>query len=102
MIGLSPSDLLDLTDLQRDIVLYLTRQGATDANALPQALGRDPPRVRAALSALVERGYVRLLADGRAKVVFGRTRHRTLPAQGGLRKLARAAGSSLRRPEATV
>jgi hypothetical protein len=78
---LSPFDLLDLPRLQREIVIYLSREGPTDADTLAQALGRDPSEVHDALSALVEKGHVCLSADGQAKVVFGRTRRRTLPAQ---------------------
>jgi hypothetical protein len=84
---LSPFDLLDLPRLQREIVIYLSRAGPTDADTLAlrlssgQALAWDPSEVRDALSSLVEKGHVRLLADGRAKVGFGRTRRRTLPAQ---------------------
>ena len=78
---LSPFDLLDLPRLQREIVIYLSRTGPTDADALAQNLERDPSEVHNALSSLVEKGYARLSADGRAKVVFGRTRRRTLPAQ---------------------
>ncbi len=78
---LSPFDLLDLPRLQREIVIYLSREGPTDADTLAQALGRNAAEVRDALSTLAENGHVRLSADGRAKVVFGRTRRRTLPAQ---------------------
>jgi len=79
--SLSPFDLLDLPRLQREIVIYLSRKGPTGTDALAQNLERDPSEVRDALSALVEKGHVRLSADGQAKVVFGRTRRRTLPAQ---------------------
>ena len=78
---LSPFDLLDLPRLQREIVIYLSRAGSTGADALAQNLERDPSEVHDALSALTEKGHARLSADGRAKVVFGRTRRRTLPAQ---------------------
>jgi len=78
---LSPFDLLDLPRLQREIIIHLSRAGPTGADALAQNLARDPPEVRDALLALTEKGHVRLSADGQAKVVFGRTRRRTLPAQ---------------------
>jgi hypothetical protein len=78
---LSPFDLLDLPRLEREIVIYLSREGPTGADTLAQALARDPSEVRDALLALVEKGHVRLSADGQAKVVFGRSRRRTLPAQ---------------------
>jgi len=40
---LSPFDLLDLPRLQREIVIYLSREGPTAADALAQALAQNPP-----------------------------------------------------------
>jgi hypothetical protein len=75
-------DVFDLPDLQREIVLYLARNGPADATALAQSTGLDPAEVHNALDALVEEGRVRLLANGQADAVLGRVKSRTtLPAQ---------------------
>lgn len=75
----SPLDLLDLPDLQREIVLYLTRSGLADADTLAQASGRDLAEVQ---NALAEEGRVRLSAGGQADVALGRVKSRTtLPAR---------------------
>jgi hypothetical protein len=75
-------DVFDLPDLQREIVLYLARNGPADATALAQATGLDPAEVHTVLDALVEKGRVRLLANGQADAVLGRVKSRTtLPAQ---------------------
>jgi hypothetical protein len=75
-------DVFDLPDLQREIVLYLARSGPADAATLAQAIGLDLGEVQSALDALVEKGHVRLLANGQADAVLGRVKSRTtLPAQ---------------------
>jgi len=75
-------DVFDLPDLQREIVLYLARNGPADAATLAQDTGLDPDEVKNALRALVEKGRVRLSADGQVDAVLGRVETRTtLPAQ---------------------
>lgn len=74
--------VFDLPDLQREIVLYLARNGPADAETLAQGTGLDLAEVRSALGALVDRERVRLSADGQADAVLGRIERRTtLPAQ---------------------
>ena len=80
--NLSLLDVFDLPDLDREIVLYLARSGPADATTLVQATGLDLAEVQSALDALVEKGRLYLLADGRADAVLGRVKSRTtLPAQ---------------------
>lgn len=75
-------DVFDLPELQREIVVYLACSGPPDATTLAQATGLDLGEIRSALDALVEKGWVRLLADGQADAVLGRVESRTmLPAQ---------------------
>lgn len=78
---LSPSDLLDLPALERQIATHLARRGPVDVSALAPVLGREDIQVRDALSTLVGKGHVRLTSDGQAQVVLGRTRRRRLPDQ---------------------
>jgi len=78
----SPLDIFDLPDFQREIVLYLARNGPADATALAQATGLDPAEVHNALGTLVEKGRVRLLANDQVDAVLGQVKSRTtLPAQ---------------------
>jgi hypothetical protein len=75
-------DVFDLPNLQREIVLYLARNGPADATTLAQATGLDPAEVHNVLGTLVAKGRVRLLANGHADAVLGRIESRTtLPAQ---------------------
>lgn len=75
-------DLFEFPDSQRDILLYLTRNGPVDAASLADGTGLTPSDVHQALNALIEKGRVRLSPDGQADAVVGRVRGRTtLPAQ---------------------
>jgi NTE family protein len=78
---MTPVALLDLPRPERDIVTHLIRRGPSDAEALAQALCREPVEIRNALSGLVGSGQVCLTEDGRVRVVLGRTRSRQLPAE---------------------
>lgn len=75
-------DIFDLPHRQSEIVLHLIRSGPADAITLAQALEQNPTEMHGVLAALVEKGHVRLLPDGRADAVMGRAKSRTtLPAQ---------------------
>jgi hypothetical protein len=75
-------DLLDLPDAQRELLLWLSRHGPTDASTFIQATGLDPADTGETLDALIEGGHARQLADGRFEAIAGRVRSRTtLPAE---------------------
>ncbi len=78
---LSPFDLLALPDLQRQITAHLLRQGPASAEVLAQSLDLALPDVRDALDELARQGAVLLTDESQARVSFGRTRCRTLPAR---------------------
>jgi len=79
---LSLLDLFSFPDLQREILLCLTRYGPADAATLTQSTGLDPAQVQEALTVLLAAGRLRLLVNGQVEAVIGRTRGRiTLPAQ---------------------
>ena len=74
-------DLLDLCDPERELLLYLTRHGPADTATLAQSAGLDPTDAQKSLHALIEKGRVHLLVDGRVDAIVGRVRSRTtLPA----------------------
>ncbi len=73
--------LLTLPPLQRQIALYLTRHGVAGPETLLQAIGADPAELHAALTALLEKGWLALSPDGQATLNLGHTRRRTLPAR---------------------
>lgn len=70
-------DLLDLPDAQREILLYVTRNGPADGAALVLATGLPTAEVEQTLEALVEMGRVRRPANGRLDTIAGRVRSRT-------------------------
>jgi metal-dependent HD superfamily phosphatase/phosphodiesterase len=75
-------DLFDLPDPQREILLYLARNGPADGTTLAQATGLDPAEVNQALEVLVEKGRVQRLTNGQVDAIVGRVKGRTtLPAQ---------------------
>ena len=78
---LSPFDLLTIPNLQRQIAAHLLRQGPASAEVLAQSLGLPLPDVRDALDELARQGAVLLTDESQARVSFGRTRCRTLPAR---------------------
>jgi hypothetical protein len=78
---LSSFDLLTLPNLQRQIAAHLLRQGPASAEVLAQSLGLPLPDVRDALDELARQGAVLLTDESQARVSFGRTRCRTLPAR---------------------
>lgn len=65
-------DLLDLPDAQREILLYVTRNGPADGAALVLATGLPTAEVEQTLEALVEIGHVRRPADGRLDTIADR------------------------------
>ncbi len=73
-------DLFDLPDPQRQLLLWLTRHGPTDASTLVQSAGLDPAEAHQALDVLIDQGRVQRLANGRVVAIAGRVRSRkTLP-----------------------
>ncbi|MCB0173428.1 MAG: hypothetical protein KDJ97_23095, partial [Anaerolineae bacterium] len=74
-------DLLTLPPLQRDIIIYLTRNGSANAATLAERLELQPEEVEHALADLADREHLRLSDDGQAQPTLGRTRRRTLPAR---------------------
>jgi len=74
-VSVSLLDLLDLPDAQREILLYVTRNGPADGAAL--VTGLPTAEVEQTLEALVEMGRVRRPANGRLDTIAGRVRSRT-------------------------
>ena len=74
---LSLLDLLDLPDPQRELLLWLTRNGPTDVPNLAQSIGLDPVGAQQALDVLIDQGRVQRLADGRVDAIVGRVKSRT-------------------------
>lgn len=64
-------DLLDLPPLERELFLHLARHGPAGPAALAAATGRGEAELRPALAALIRKGRLRMLDDGRAEVVMG-------------------------------
>lgn len=77
----SAFSLLALPPLQRKIMAYLTREGATDQTTLALALALEPTDMQTALTALQTSGRIRLTGKGEIEVNLGHTRRRTLPAR---------------------
>lgn len=73
--------LLALTSLQRKIMTYLTREGATDQATLTLALALDAAELQTALTALQTMGRIRFTTTGAIEANLGRTRRRPLPAR---------------------
>jgi hypothetical protein len=73
--------LLDLTPLQRQVIIYLTREGPADATTLAQTFSQDLAEMRQTLAELVKRGSIHLSDDEQAEINLGRTRRRSLPAR---------------------
>jgi hypothetical protein len=70
-------DLLDLYELEREVFLHMARHGPADVNALSEATGRRRHEIGQALTALAEKGRIRVAADGQADVRLGRIQPRT-------------------------
>ncbi len=77
----SAFSLLALPPLQRKIMAFLAREGASECATLAQTLALDPTDVQTALSALQAIGRIRLTVNGTLEANLGRTRRRTLPAR---------------------
>ncbi|MFN8444097.1 MAG: HD domain-containing protein [Caldilineaceae bacterium] len=73
-------NLLALPPTQRQLLLYLMRNGATEGALLPQALRLDAAEVEKALTALKAQGAIEE-HDGHLQIQLGRTRPRRLPAR---------------------
>lgn len=81
MDNFSVLDLLDLPPLERDVFLYLARNGSADARTLAGELGAGEVELQETLNSLVLKRRVRLFSDGQAGVLMGRVMRRTtLPA----------------------
>lgn len=74
-------NLLALPTAQRQLLLYLVREGLTTAATLAQALNQAPETLAETLTALQACGAIILEPDGRFSAQLGRTRRRTLPAR---------------------
>lgn len=79
MVGSNLLSLLDSPDLEASILAHLTRYGAADAATLSAALDYSRAEIETALAVLRQSGRIRLFADGRAHIVLGWSRRRTLP-----------------------
>lgn len=73
--------LLALPPLQRKLMAYLIREGATDQATLAQKLALDPTNVQATLTDLQASGRIQLNQNGAFAANLGRTRRRSLPAR---------------------
>ncbi|MEZ4659528.1 MAG: HD domain-containing protein [Caldilineaceae bacterium] len=74
-------NLLTLPTAQRQVLLYLAREGPTAVATLPQLLNQEPDALAEILAALQARGAIIVEPDGRLSAQLGRTRRRTLPAR---------------------
>jgi hypothetical protein len=75
-------DLLNSSDLQREILLCLARCGPAGFATLTQFTSLDPTQVQESLAVLLEEGRVRPLTNGQVEAVIGRAKGRaTLPAR---------------------
>ena len=75
-------ELLDLSPLERDIVLVISRAGPADADGLSRQLDRSLADIQSALAALEQQQRLFRLPNGQVDILFGHVRrHTTLPEQ---------------------
>ncbi|MCB0089571.1 MAG: HD domain-containing protein [Caldilineaceae bacterium] len=74
-------NLLTLPTAQRQVLLYLVREGPTSEAALARALNQEPDGLAATVAALQMRHAITIDATGRLCAELGRTRRRALPAR---------------------
>ncbi|MBN1953678.1 MAG: HD domain-containing protein [Anaerolineae bacterium] len=75
-------DLLDVSQSERQIILYLSRTGSADSQSLAGALDMQPAEVEEALGKLLRQERIRQTSDGRYEMPLGiGRRRRTLPAR---------------------
>ena len=78
----SALDLLELPPLDREVYLWVARNGPADAEAVSDGTGHDAGEVGRVVARLVHEGRLRQLADGRVEAALGRISSRTtLPAR---------------------
>lgn len=74
-------DLLDLPKLEREVFLYLARNGSAEGRLLGEELGYSDDVIQQALTNLVSKHRIRFTSDGLAEPILGRViRRTTLPA----------------------
>lgn len=74
-------DLLDLPPLERDVFLYLTRNGSAEASVLAEEIGCTDEEIHQALNSLVHKHRIQLTSNGRVEPLLGQViRRTTLPA----------------------
>lgn len=66
----STFSLLDIPSREREVFLYLSRNGPCEAASIAAALGRDIADIQSALAALEQRGRIRHI-DGKYEVALG-------------------------------
>ena len=75
-------DLLDLPPLEREVFLYISRNGPVDVNTLAGGIGQPLDSIQEALAGLIQQGRLQQVEGERYDVLLGRiTPKTTLPAQ---------------------
>jgi DNA-binding MarR family transcriptional regulator len=81
--GITPADLLDLSEPLRRLMNRITREGELTIEAAAEHLGESPDNARKMLDALVEKGYLEREQREEGWVYrtrFARKRGREIPA----------------------
>ncbi len=76
-----PFNLLTLPLLQRQILVYLAREGPTNRDTLAVALDQTPAALQTTVTALIKLGALTQTIDGHLEAHWGRRRRRSLPAR---------------------
>lgn len=82
MAGISPVDLLDLPDDERELVLLLSRRGEMSLASLAAAADKPAESCQTLLSDLQERGFVlvrEIKGQSHYRTFFGMRRRREVP-----------------------
>jgi hypothetical protein len=82
MAGISPVDLLDLPDDERELVLLLSRRGEMSLARLAELADKPAESCRSLLSDLEERGFVlvrEIKGEAHYRTYFGMRRRREVP-----------------------
>lgn len=81
--GITPADLLDLSEPLRRLMSRITREGEMTVEVAAEQVGESPENAREMLDALVEKGYLEREAREEGWVYrtrFARKRGREIPA----------------------
>jgi hypothetical protein len=76
-VKFSALDLLDLPPLEREVVLWVARNGPATPDTLADGTGHDPGDLCRVVDKLVQAGRLQVLADGRLDAALGRVARRT-------------------------